>query len=300
MYYTGFADEASKGLDGQIKATKELGWEYIESRNIDGVNIHDLSEEAFEEAAGKLSDSGIGINCFGSTVANWALDPRSDEDWEKTRSDLKRALVRMEKLGTKMIRGMSFTRIRDASVYTPKLEKTIFSRVEIMAKMCEDAGVLYMHENCANYGGMSSDHALKLIDNIKSPAFKFLFDTGNPVNSVDYRFADMSKMQDAWQFYRAVKEHIAYVHIKDGVFNRLTPEQTFNDSRWTFPGEGEGKVKEIVADLLKSGYDGGFSIEPHMTIVFHEEDSTNRDEVMYNNYVEYGRRFMKLVEEAEK
>ena len=29
MYYTGFADEASVGLDGQIKATKALGWKYI-------------------------------------------------------------------------------------------------------------------------------------------------------------------------------------------------------------------------------------------------------------------------------
>ena len=298
MYYSGFADEASVSLDGQIKATKELGWDYIESRNIDGVNIHELSEEAFEEAAGKLADSGIKINCFGSTVANWSRDPRSEEDWEKSRDELKRALVRMEKLGCKMIRGMSFTRVRDASVYTPELEKTIFSRVEELSKMCEDAGALYMHENCANYGGMSSDHALKLIDNIKSPAFRFLFDTGNPVNSVDYRFDDMGRMQDAWQFYRAVKEHIGYVHIKDGVFTELKPDQIFNDTRWTFPGEGDGKVREIVADLLKSGYDGGFSMEPHMTIVFHEEDSQNREEVMYNNYVEYGRRFMKLVEEA--
>ena len=198
-----------------------------------------------------------------------------------------------------MIRGMSFTRIRDASVYTPELEKLIFSRVEILAKMCEDAGALYMHENCANYGGHVFDHALKLIENIKSPAFRFLFDTGNPVNSVDYRFADMSRMQDAFQFYQAVKEHIGYVHIKDGVFREMKPDQTFNDSRWTFPGEGDGKIREIVGDLLKSGYDGGFSIEPHMAIVFHEEDSSSREEVMFNNYVEYGRRFMKLVEDVK-
>ena len=72
MYYTGFADEASVGLAGQIKATKELGWQCIESRAIDGVNIHDLSEEAFDRAAGMLEDSGVRINCFGSAVANWS------------------------------------------------------------------------------------------------------------------------------------------------------------------------------------------------------------------------------------
>jgi hypothetical protein len=53
MYYTGFADEAALGIDKQIEATKELGWKYIESRNIDGVNIHDLPEDKFEEVAGK-------------------------------------------------------------------------------------------------------------------------------------------------------------------------------------------------------------------------------------------------------
>ena len=34
MYYTGFADEAAIGIDGQIRATKELGWKFIETRKI--------------------------------------------------------------------------------------------------------------------------------------------------------------------------------------------------------------------------------------------------------------------------
>ena len=44
MYLTGFADEAAQDLATQIKATKELGWNAIESRNINGKNIHDISE----------------------------------------------------------------------------------------------------------------------------------------------------------------------------------------------------------------------------------------------------------------
>ena len=39
MYLTGFADEAAKDLAGQIRATKQLGWRYIESRAIDGTNV---------------------------------------------------------------------------------------------------------------------------------------------------------------------------------------------------------------------------------------------------------------------
>ena len=98
MYYTGFADEAAAGIDGQIEVTKALGWKFIEARQIDGTNIHDISEEKFEEVCGKLADAGIGVNCFGSTVANWGWEPLNDEHFEKTKAQLERALVRMKKL----------------------------------------------------------------------------------------------------------------------------------------------------------------------------------------------------------
>ena len=39
MFLTGFADEAGADFAVQIKATKELGWKYIETRNINGKNL---------------------------------------------------------------------------------------------------------------------------------------------------------------------------------------------------------------------------------------------------------------------
>ena len=41
MYLTGIADEASQDIE-QIRTTKELGWNAIESRFINGKNIHDI------------------------------------------------------------------------------------------------------------------------------------------------------------------------------------------------------------------------------------------------------------------
>ena len=70
MYLTGFADEAAHDIDGQIRATKELGWNNIESRNISGENIHDISNEMFDVVCGKLQDADVKINCFGSAIAN--------------------------------------------------------------------------------------------------------------------------------------------------------------------------------------------------------------------------------------
>ena len=50
MYLTGIADEASQDINEQISATKELGWNAIESRFINGKNIHDVLELTIEQA----------------------------------------------------------------------------------------------------------------------------------------------------------------------------------------------------------------------------------------------------------
>ena len=300
MYYTGFADEASPEIDLQIKATRELGWKYIESRNINGQNLTDISDEKFEWVYGKLNEAGIGVNCFGSTVANWQKQPRSEEDFQKSIAELQRAIPRMRRLGTELLRGMSFAVPQDEQPDSPELEKIIFSKVNHLVKMCEDAGIIYLHENCMNYGGMSYLHTLKLLDNIKSPAFKLLFDTGNPVFTRKRIGNPPYPTQSAWEFYDNVKEFVIYVHIKDCVViedkGEIRPPV-----RFTFAGEGSGDVRRIVGDLLRRGYDGGFSIEPHLAAVHHEQDKQVPDEqIRYNNYIEYGNRFIQLVEEFKK
>src|SRR5206468_9705337 len=57
----------------------------------------------------------------------------------------------------------------------------------------------------------------------------------------------------------------------------------------TMPGDGEGKVREILTDLIASGYSGAISIEPHVAVVFHDATVKTSDEEMFNSFVEYGR-----------
>lgn len=72
-----------------------------------------------------------------------------------------------------------------------------------------------------------------------------------------------------------------------------------NDADYTFPGEGDGRVRDILKDAIDSGYDGGISIEPHMAVVFHDKDSEANEEDMFNNYVEYGRRLEALIKQIK-
>src|SRR6516165_2599762 len=98
MLLTGIGDEGANTLEGQIQATKELNWRHIEMRGVEvpgfaKANIHDIPEEAFEQAVRKLESTGIGVYCFGSTVMNWAK--KIDDPFEITLDEVKRAIPRM-------------------------------------------------------------------------------------------------------------------------------------------------------------------------------------------------------------
>ena len=303
MYYSGFADEAASSIEGQIKATQELGWHNIESRSVEGVNLTDVSDAQFNSICEKLDSAGIRITSFGSAIANWSKDPRSPEDFQDCKASLERALPRMQRLGTRYLRGMSFKIIKDTQPDSPEIEKLVFEKIRTYVKLCEDAGVLYLHENCMNYGGLSHLHTLRLLDAVNSPNFRLVFDTGNPVGSDRHIGAPPYPKQSAWEFYSNVREFIEYVHIKDCKFIAETGD-LFPELEYTFPGDGDGDVRKIVTHLLQSGYDGGLSIEPHLgSVVFHQTGTgklNTEDDVRYANYVEYGRRFMQMVNEIKK
>jgi len=287
MYLTGFADEAGQDIDTQIRATKELGWECIEARQAGGANIHDISDAEFDAVCARLEDAGVSINCFGSAIANWGK--QIDEPFDSSLEEAKRAIPRMQRLGTKLIRIMSFAVLKDRGP-DEQMEDERFRRLRELQAMFSDAGIQAVHENCMNYGGMGWVYTLRLIENV--PGLKLVFDTGNPIFSDDRSQPKPYPKQSAWEFYTRVKEHVVYVHIKDAICNTAEGE-----GRYTWPGEGEGDVRRIVKDLLDGGYDGGFSMEPHIAVVYHDDSVSSSEEVKYTNYVEYGRRFMKLIED---
>ena len=289
MYYTGFADEAGGDLATQIRATKELGWSAIESRGVNGGSIADLSDEGFDEVCGALEDAGVTINCFGSAIANWSKP--IDESFESSLEETRRAIPRMQRLGTQMVRMMSFAVLRDRGPEDQMFDERV-RRLNELVPMFTDAGILPVHENCMNYGGMGGSYSLRLLE--KVPGMKLVFDTGNPPFTKDYAKGEPYPRQSTWEFYKAVREQIAYVHIKDSRFIEETGG-IFPKSTFTYPGEGDGDVEAVVRDLLANGYDGGFSMEPHLQVVFHEEGGGTAEEARYESYVSYGKRFMELV-----
>lgn len=213
-----------------------------------------------------------------------------DEPVDSSIAEAKRAIPRMQKLGCKLIRIMSFAVLADHEP-DDQMEQERFKRLRLIQAMFADAGLQCVHENCMNYGGMGWTYTLKILENV--PGLKLVYDTGNPVCNLDKTKPKPYPMQSSWEFYSHVKEQVAYVHIKDGIWDEQAKKATF-----TYPGEGEGDVVKIVNDLIASGYDGGFSIEPHMAVVYHDASVRSDEQIKFDTYVEYGRRFEKIMKDA--
>ncbi|MBO7742171.1 MAG: sugar phosphate isomerase/epimerase, partial [Victivallales bacterium] len=258
-----------------------------------------MSDEEFAAVEEALADSGVSINCYGSAIANWQRHPRSDEDFQLSRNELLTAIPRMKRLGIGMVRGMSFLVPEDEAAGSAELEKIAYSKVKELVQICADNGIIYGHENCMNIGGMSWQHTMRMLEFVDSPALKLIYDTGNPCFLLRRIGPAPWTIQSSWEYYRQVREHIAYVHIKDATAC-INSDGKVDELTFTWAGEGNGDIRAIVTDLRKRGYDGGFSMEPHLATVFHDEDADNGGRELNKKeiYVEYGRRFMQLMREC--
>ena len=305
MKLTGFADEAAPDLATQIKATQKLGWQYISARGIDGKNIHDLSDSEFDTARGQLEDAGIRIAEFGSLIGSWSKNIKSD--FALTLDEVDRAIPRMQQLGTNIVRVMSYAQQPWGE---NQYEQERFRRLRAITARFSQAGISTAHENCMNWGGFSSSHTLRLIEEV--PGLKLIFDTGNPVFQRDRSIPEPQRTsiasassaaaegsqgkpteswQDAWQFYQAVREHIIHIHIKDC----RNPINDDVEPEYVFPGQGQAYIPAIIDDLKKSDYQGFIAIEPHVATVFHAKADDVDWAQCYNSYVEYGRALESLI-----
>jgi sugar phosphate isomerase/epimerase len=277
MFFSGISDESGQNIATQIKAHRELGWNHLELRLVDGVNLTQLNDAAFDAVYGAVTEAGMQVSCFASAIANWArpisCDPSVDVE------DLKRAIPRMKRFGTQFIRVMSYPNDPEKPLDDAEWRKESIRRMKNLACIAEEGGITLVHENCSGWGGLSSANSNILLGEVNSPVLKVVFDTGNPV----------TYGQNAWDYYKDVQKDIVYVHIKDA-------RKVDGVDHYCMCGDGDGYVKEIIADLLNNGYDGGFSIEPHLAAIIHSGQKAESEEALYKSYTDYGGRLMEIVE----
>ena len=233
-----FADEASPNIDGQITAIKRNGLNGLEMRNVDGVNVSDITIKKAKEVKHKLQENGLITWSVGSPIGK--IDIVKD-DFKAHTEKLKHTLEIANILDSKNIRMFSFyiPNGKDASEY----KNEVIERLGVMCDIARNFGVSLCHENEKGIYGDIPERCLEIHKAL--PELKGIFDPANYVQSG----ADTLK---AWDM---LKSYIYYMHIKDAKL----------DGTVVPAGQGDGNVKEIVKSFI-AGCGKAFTIEPHLTV----------------------------------
>jgi sugar phosphate isomerase/epimerase len=276
---SGLADEAADGIAGQIAAHRELGWKALELRLLDGRQFSGpaVSDDEFARALDAIHAAGMRVSGFASAIGNWSRPINGD--FTVDLADLRVLLPRMRQAGTRFVRTMGWMQ---AGASEADWRAEGIRRYREMAKMAADADVLLLHENCEGWGGTSPDNARAFMEAVDHPNVRTLFDIGN---TVSYGLPTLP-------FYKAVRPFIAYGHEKDA---RRNPAGGKSNA-FTYPGQGDALVREVLADLLRTGYTAGVSIEPHVASIVHLGEGTKASpEERFASYVKYGRELEALL-----
>lgn len=276
MKLSGIADEAGASIESQIRAHKELGWSYIDLRTIDGVQFTEVSDDSFELICKHVAEAGLEVACFASGIANWAC--RITDPFEQSIDTLQRTIPRMQKLGTRYIRVMSYP---NDNLSEEDWGAESVRRMQVLGQMAEDAGIVLIVENCDGWASISADHYATFFEKVGSAAVKAVYDTGNPSSH---------GQANTWEWYQKAKPHIGFIHIKD----HTTPTEA-DPGEHIWLTEGNGFVHETLRDLKNDGYDGFVSIEPHLRKIIHEGKEIDKADLAYSTYVEYGSRLTELI-----
>jgi sugar phosphate isomerase/epimerase len=282
MWLAGFADEAADSIEQQIDVLREVGWSHLELRKINGKKLHEVDQPAFEHAVDALRQAGISVPAVGSPLC----DGKSsiEEPFEKTLEQAEVVVRRVKALGATLVRVMSYPVLKGRPMEDQQLQERI-RRLRVLGEMFAEIGAVMLHENCGNYGGIGPEATRQLLEGV--PNMELVLDTGNaPVVLGEWNADNPWDRDWAWQFYSELKDHIRHVHIKEFRYDRQTHKKDT-----VFPGEGEGSLREILTDLRRRGYDGGFTIEPHLR--FGLEVERHREV-----FVEYARRFEAILRET--
>lgn len=234
MKFCAFADEASPSVAGQIAALKRNGFEYLEVRGVNGVNVAKLCDGSVRELKKQLDGAGLAVWSVGSPIGKHKLSSNFDEQLEAHKRVTELAYM----LGAHRIRMFSFFPIEGES--NAATEERVFERLE---KMCAvtPPDVILCHENEKHIFGETAESCLAI--HKQFPSIRAVFDPANFVQCG----VDTLK---AWDM---LKDYVDYLHIKDAL----------SDGTVVPAGQGIGNVEQIVKLYLARG-GSVMTLEPHL------------------------------------
>lgn len=244
LLISGFSDEISSDFNTQLEVVSNLGMKYISLRGIDGKNIGDFTvDEIKETVQPRLQKAGIGVSSIGSPIGKVFIN--DEEGFAKQKLMLDTLCQISNLLDCKYIRIFSF--------YIPKGEDAdqyhdeVVSKLKEFAAIAENHNVILLHENEKDIYGDIGRRCHEILTEVGSPYFKGIFDFANFVQCGE----------DTEECYDLLRNEIVYIHIKDA---------EAHNSLNVVCGTGDGKIPELLAQFIESGYKGFLTLEPHLVL----------------------------------
>lgn len=240
---SGFADEIDPDLETQCRVLDDLGITFIEFRSAWNTNVLDLSDEQLDEAEKILAAHSIAVSSIGSPIGKINIE----DDFEEHLLRFDRALHVAKRLRAPYIRIFSFFLRPDQNPADHRDE--VIRRMAVMAERAKGTGVVLLHENEKEIFGDVPDRVLDIVESVDRPSLKLAWDAANYVQCGVRPFSEG---------YERLRPHTVYIQVKDA---RLATAEVVP------AGEGDGEVRETIRALAADGYDGFFSMEPHLAAV---------------------------------
>jgi len=238
-----FADEVTDNFLEQVKylAGERVG--YIEPRFINKRNIMDITKDELSEAKKMIQDHGLKVSAIGSPIGKVKLDEPFEPHLDKFKHAVDLALF----FETPYIRMFSYYAPEGQNIddYRDQVMERMAAKVDVLS----DVDVTMVHENEANIYGHTAKNCVDLIETINSPKLRLVYDPANFV----WGEKITDNVESCWPI---MKPYVVHIHIKDW---KLGTKDV-----GSIPGEGDGQIKELLAELTAINYDGCLTMEPHL------------------------------------
>lgn len=260
-------DGISRDFEYALDTMVEIGLEYVELQYLWEKQVGDLTDADVARVKGLIDARNLKVSCIShhnlsALPVDTAVVAPAYRDHITT---LKRCIDIAEALGTKLVRIFSFRKemvLFGAELIVSKgTWATLLDRLEEPLRIADDAGITLVMETAISGNVTSALLARKLIDELDVPHLKILWDPCSSLYCTEIPYPDG---------YEVIREHIAHVHLKDGVVN--LPAATFDFCAMR-QGQMEPYYNAIVDALKRDGYQGAISLES----VYTPQDGTRED-----------------------
>ncbi|GAC1350396.1 MAG: sugar phosphate isomerase/epimerase [Ktedonobacteraceae bacterium] len=245
IHLSAFADEISADLDEQVAVLLSENIHFLDLRGAWNTNVLDFTDQQVATIKQVLDAHGIGVSAIGSPIGKVPINSSFDEHLQR----FERAITLAQIFQTPFIRIFSFYppigTVNGSPADPLEWRDEVLKRLHELTARARAAHVILLHENEKDIYGDTIARCVDLLQNINDDHFQAILDPANFIQCGQVPYPDG---------YEAVRPWLRYVHVKDA-----RPAGSV-----VAAGEGAARWPDLLRRLRRDGYDGFFSLEPHL------------------------------------